>query len=125
MRHLLAVVLALAPLGVQAETLSYTWTPRTAGEADALRAGLMLYSLRENLRNGGTVRQWGSDNFASLSQSGSGNFGTVLQRGDGHDAILEQNGGGNAHAIIQAGRGAEAEVVQRGGEIGATIQLGY
>lgn len=121
----LVLLLALVPVAAGAETLSATWAPRTARQADALRTGLALYSLREGLRNGGTVRQWGRDNLAALSQSGTGNWGGVVQRGRGHSATLEQSGTGNAHAILQAGRGAEAAVSQRGGEIGLTLQLGY
>lgn len=125
MRHLPALLLALVPLAAPAETLSHSWTPRTTLEADALRAGLVLHSLRDSLRNGGSIRQWGRDNLAALSQSGSGNLGAILQRGDGHSARLDQSGEANAHAILQVGRGAEATVTQRGGELGVTLQLGW
>lgn len=126
MRRLLAALaLAAAPIGADAETLSHTWTPRTSEQAQAIRGALALHSLRKHLRSGGTVRQWGRDNRAALSQSGSGNWGAILQRGDGHSARLEQAGDGNAHAILQAGREAEAEVRQEGGELGVTLQIGW
>lgn len=118
-------ILLLLPFAAPAETLSTTWTPQTARQADALRAGLALHALRNDLRNGGTVRQWGRDNRAALRQSDSGNWGAIVQRGSGHTATLDQTGAGNAHAIVQAGRSAEAHVAQGGGEIGVTLQLGY
>jgi hypothetical protein len=120
----LVVLLVLLPLAAPAETLSTTWTP-TERQAQALRAGLALHALRQDLRSGGTIRQQGRDNFAALRQSGSGNWGGTFQRGSGHSATLDQSGSGNAHVILQAGRGAEASVAQRGGELGMTVQLGY
>jgi hypothetical protein len=125
MLRALAVLLLLLPLPAPAETLSRTWTPRTEAQADALRTGLALRALRQDLRNGGTVRQWGRDNLAALRQSGSANWGVIHQRGNDHTATLDQSGSGNAHVILQAGRGAEAHVAQRGGEVGVTVQLGY
>ena len=125
LRRFAVLLVALAPVVAEADTLSYTWTPSTAEEADAFRAGLMLYSLHNELRNGGTVRQWGRENFAALTQSGGGNWGAIVQNGSGHSATLTQTGGGNAHAIIQAGEGATAEVTQTGGEAGITVQVGF
>lgn len=124
MLRVLAILLLL-PLAAPAETLSTTWTPQTKAQADALRAGLALRAMRQDLRNGGSVRQWGRDNLAALRQSGSGNWGGIHQRGTGHRAALDQSGSGNAHVILQAGRNAEAHVVQNGGEVGVTVQLGY
>ena len=100
MRSLLAALVLLLPLSAHAETLSYTWSPRSPREAQALRAGLALHSLRDGLRSGGTVLQWGRNNRAALSQSGTGQFGAILQRGNGHSARLDQSGDGNAHAIL-------------------------
>ena len=125
LRAVAVAIVALAPFAAQADTLSYTWTPRTAQEADALRGGLILYSLHNELRNGGTVRQWGRDNFAALSQSGGGNWGAIVQNGSDHSATLTQTGNGNAHAIVQAGHGASADVTQTGGEAGITVQVGF
>ena len=126
MRHAIAILALVAvPFCVQAESLSHTWTPRTDGQAQAVRGALALHSLRSRLREGGTIRQWGREIRAALSQSGSGNWGAILQRGDGHDARLKQKGGGNAHAILQAGRETEAEVEQDGDEVGVTLQYGW
>ncbi len=126
MRHRLAVLaLVLLPCAAPAEQVTHGWAPRTAEEAQALRLGLALWSLRSGLQNGGTVRQWGRDNLAALSQGGTGNWGAVVQRGDGHSAVLSQSGDGNAHMILQAGRGAQAEVAQEGGELGVTVQIGW
>ena len=46
----LLILLGLLPLAAQAETWTRTWTPRTAEEADALRLGLAVYSLRPEVR---------------------------------------------------------------------------
>ena len=124
-RPFAVLLLALVPLAAEADTHSTTWTPRTTRQADALRAGLALHSLRTELRSGGTVRQWGRDNLAALSQSGSGNWGGIYQRGSGHSATLTQSGDGNAHAIVQAGRDTAADVDQAGGEVGLTLQIGW
>jgi hypothetical protein len=124
-RSLTILALSLMPFGAAAETLSYTWTPRTAQEAEAIRLGLALYGLRQEIRSGGSIRQWGRDNAAALLQSGEGNWGVIRQRGDGHRATLDQQGGGNAHAVLQAGEGAEATVTQTGREVGVTIQFGF
>lgn len=120
-RHLAVLLLALAPVAAEAETLSATWTPRTTREGEAFRAGL---GLQTALRNGGIIRQAGRDNLAALSQSGSGNQGVIVQRGRDHSATLTQTGTGNAYAIIQLGRGATTDVTQTGGEAGITVQLG-
>ncbi|TNC52031.1 curlin [Rubellimicrobium rubrum] len=126
MRRVIAIfALAALPLCAQAESLSHTWTPRTEAQAHAIRGALALHSLRSRLREGGTIRQWGRENRAALSQSGSGNWGAILQRGDDHDARLKQKGDGNAHAILQAGRETEAEVEQDGDEVGVTLQYGW
>ena len=125
LRPLAVLVLAAAPLCGKAETLSRTWTPLTDGQARAVEGALALHSLRSHIREGGSIRQWGRENRAALSQSGSGNWGVILQRGEGHSALLEQTGDGNAHAILQAGRGAEAEVEQDGGDVGLTLQFNW
>jgi hypothetical protein len=121
----LAVLLVLVPLAAPAETLTATWSPRTAREADFLRGALALHAFRNALRNEGSVRQDGRDNLAALSQSGRGNLGVIRQQGRGHSTVLEQSGDLNAQVILQGGRGAELEVVQEGGEIGVTVQIGW
>ena len=121
----LSTLLAATALPALAEQVSYTWTPRDAREAQALSVGLALVSLRQGLRDGATVEQWGRDNAAALSQSGGGNWGLIRQDGDGHAASLSQTGGNNAHAIIQGGTGARADVAQTGGQAGITLQYGW
>jgi hypothetical protein len=125
LRFLAVLVLALMPVAAWPETLSHTWTPGSDREIRSVRGALALHSLRSHVREGGSIRQWGRNNRAALSQSGSGNWGVILQHGDDHDATLEQSGGGNAHAILQAGREARAEVTQDGGDVGVTFQYGW
>lgn len=108
-----------------ADQMSWTWTPRSAEQAAGLRAGLALPMFRRHSQAGGTVRQTGRGNAATLVQRGGGNRGTVIQGGEGHEASLEQTGGGNIGALIQMGRGARGAVAQRGDEIGVTVQFGW
>jgi hypothetical protein len=124
MLRALAVTMLLAS-PVTAGQVEWVWSPRTGDEAAALRTGLALYALREQVRSGGSVRQWGRDNAAALVQRGSGNWGAVVQRGEGHAARLTQEGGGNVGAVVQIGRGARADIAQRGGETGVTVQVGW
>ncbi|WP_062016088.1 curlin [Aureimonas sp. AU4] len=104
--------------------VSWTFAPSNREAAGLLDAGLRIYALSNDLRDG-SIRQRGRGNSAGLSQRGRGNLGLVEQRGDGHAATLDQRGDRNAYGLFQFGRGAEDHVVQTGGESGATVSYGW
>jgi hypothetical protein len=128
-RLLLVAALAAAPLtapliAAADAVASVTLTPRNDREVGLMRLGLGLYALREHLRDGGTIRQFGQQNAATLVQ-GSGNWGLIEQRGTGHTAALEQSGTGNVQGVFQSGKGTFAAVNQTGGQTGIVIQYGF
>lgn len=118
-RSLAVLLIALAPLSAGAETITYTWMPRSDQRTEALLEALG----RQAQRNGATVRQAGQGNEAEVVQSGTGNQGVIIQRGRDNSATLTQTGTSNSYAIIQLGRGNTADVAQTGGEAGVTIQI--
>ncbi len=128
-RLVVIAALAAAPLATPMTAaadavVSLTLTPRNDREAGLMRLGLGLYALREHLRDGGTIRQFGQDNAATLVQ-GRGNWGLIEQRGTGHAATLVQNGTGNVQGLFQSGKGGLAAVSQSGGQTGIVIQHGF
>lgn len=125
---LVASVLAMSALTVPAQaggSISVSLQPRNADEERAMRTGLVLYSIFNNVKSGGSIKQKGSGNAAGLAQHGSGNLGIVHQDGKGHNATLTQNGNGNAHGLFQFGRNTNGHVVQNGYGTGATFQFGW
>ena len=119
------VAAPLAPMAAAADAVvSLTLTPRNDREAGLMRLGLGLYALREQMRHGGTIRQFGQDNAATLMQ-GDGNWGLIEQRGSGHSAALLQSGTGNVQGVFQSGKGTFAAVTQNGGQTGIVIQHGF
>lgn len=125
MPRTLVLLLLLAAMPLRAETLSYTWEPKTEAQANALRLALILHALRQGQRDDGSVRQRGRSNIAALAQEGLGNLGAVIQRGRGHDATIEQSGDLNGHLLFQGGRGASAAIEQDGDDLGVTLQFGW
>jgi hypothetical protein len=124
---LLALLVAGAAMPAQALAggqVSWTYAPSSREASGLLDAGLRLYALSHDLRDG-TIRQRGRNNSAGLAQRGQGNLGLVEQRGDGHAATLAQRGDRNAYGLFQFGRGAEDHVVQNGGGSGATVSYGW
>lgn len=121
-----ASTLSLAAPAAQADgTIAFTFTPRTAEEAQALRLGIALYALSRDI-DGAEVRQRGQGNRAEVRQHGRGNLGIVHQDGSGHTSSLTQRGRNNAQVIVQAGRGTSAEVYQRGrGQAGLVFLFGW
>jgi hypothetical protein len=125
-----AIAAALVAVGsagaASAGSLSITYAPTDPRQADALRAGLTLYSLVNRLQEGATIRQLGANNLAGIGQNGFGNAGVIEQRGDGHAAALQQNGNHNSYGIFQFGRRTRTDVVQSGnGGAGATFAFGW
>ena len=126
---LLAATIGTAALTGQAAaggSFSFTLAPNNADEAQAIQAGLAIYSIVNALENGASIAQLGSNNLAGIGQNGSGNLGIVHQEGDGHSGTLQQNGNSNSYGIFQFGEGTHNDVVQNGnGQTGATFSFGW
>ncbi|WP_421852191.1 curlin [Oricola sp.] len=99
--------------------------PTNQEQADAMRAGLQIYSIVKGAQNGGLIEQLGNGNAAGLAQLGSGNVGVVHQDGNGHNGTVTQNGNNNAHGLFQFGENTDGHVSQNGGESGLTFQFGW
>lgn len=107
-------------------SIAFTLTPTSTQDAQAMRAGLTIYSLVNGFSSDSGIKQNGFANIAGLAQNGAGNVGVVHQQGSGHSGTLTQNGNGNAHGLFQFGSGSSANVVQNGnGDTGATIAFGW
>lgn len=99
---------------------------RNADEAMALRFGLALYAMHQDVRSNGHVSQNGAHNAAGILQSGRGSQAIVHQEGDGHRGSVTQRGNNHAHGLFQFGRNTDAHVEQHGhGETGVTIVYGW
>lgn len=130
-RTTIASVLVAASLGLAAAPaaaggqVSINIVPQNAQDEQALRTGLVIYSIVNGIKNGG-IKQKGNGNMAGLAQNGSGNLGIVHQEGDGHNGTLQQNGNGNACGLFQFGKNTSGHVSQNGdGGTCATLQFGW
>ena len=105
-------------------SISFTYTPTNAQDAQALKMGLTIYSMYQySQANGGGITQKGLMNAAGLGQNGSGNLGVIYQNGIGNTGTLQQNGNNNAYGIFQFGHGGNTAVTQNGnGQTGITVQ---
>jgi hypothetical protein len=100
--------------------------PGSAKSERAMRAGLGIYSIVNNIQNGASIKQLGTGNMGGIAQNGSGNQGIVHQEGSGHSGTLQQTGNGNAYGLFQFGKGTNADIVQNGnGQTGTTIVYGW
>lgn len=126
---LVAAALGTAALAAPAHaggSIGITVTPTNADEAQAMRAGLAIYSIVNGFNGGSGINQIGTGNAGGLAQNGSGNLGVVHQQGTGHNGTLTQNGNGNAHGLFQFGRNTSGHVAQNGnGGTGATFVFGW
>ena len=105
--------------------VTVTITPR-GEQANAIRAGLGLYSLISKSRNRAKVDQQGTGNGAAIAQNGRGNFAEVFQRGHGQSGTITQNGNDNALGLIQLGRRTTGSFTQNGnGKSGLVLQGGW
>lgn len=122
----LAASTALAAPAMAGGTLSFSFNARNADEANAVRGGLALYSIINDVKTNGHVTQNGLNNAAAMAQSGNGNRGVIHQEGNGHNASLNQRGNGNAYGVFQVGNGANGHVTQTGnGRAGILFQIGF
>jgi hypothetical protein len=105
-------------------SVSFTYTPTNAKDAQMLKMGLSIYSIYQySQANGGGITQKGIMNAAGLGQNGSGNLGVIYQKGNGNTGTLQQNGNNNSYGIFQFGNGGNTAVTQNGnGQSGITIQ---
>ena len=107
-------------------SISLTYVPQDAKHAQALEAGLEIYSIVNAVKHGASIKQIGKNNMAGLGQNGSGNLGIIHQQGKGNNGTLQQNGDDNAYGLFQFGKNNNSNVVQNGnGEVGATVQFGW
>ncbi len=125
---LFAAAPMMAPIPAEAHSgaISLHLNPRSADEARALRAGLALFAVHQDIRSNGHVTQRGVNNAAAIAQRGSGSRAIVHQDGCNHDASIDQRGRNHAHGVFQFGCNTSAHVAQRGrGQTGVTIQYGW
>ncbi|MCP5039004.1 MAG: curlin [Rhodobacteraceae bacterium] len=106
-------------------SISIEIAPSNTDEANAIRAGLAIYSIAQALEGDANILQNGNGNGAGIGQFGDGNFGVIQQEGDGHNATLAQNGDNNAFGVFQFGEGTDAAVAQSGGGTGLLFQFGF
>ncbi|MEL7114432.1 MAG: curlin, partial [Pseudomonadota bacterium] len=112
----LALTISLATPALAGGTLTFNFEAKNGHQADALRAGLVLYQIARDIDTNGHISQRGINNMAALAQGGSGNIGVIHQDGSNHDATLTQTGGYNSCGVFQFGNGATSNVHQTGGE---------
>ena len=129
-RALLALTLAtstaLAAPAMAGGTLSFNFDARNGDDANAIRTGLALYSIYNDVKSNGHVSQRGLNNMAALGQRGSGNVGIVHQDGNNHNGSLNQAGNNNSYGVFQFGTGADGQVDQYGnGGAGLLFQVGF
>ncbi len=122
----LAATTAMSAPAMAGGTISFSVNAKNADEAQAIRTGLVLYQVFNNVQANGHITQNGINNPAALGQSGNGNIGVIHQEGDNHDASLSQNGNMNSCGIFQFGNGASGHVQQNGnGEACLVLQAGF
>lgn len=125
---LAATTAAALPVATPAHaggSVSFNVAPSNAREARALRLGLALYALHQDVEANGHVTQHGARNAAGLYQGGPNNQGIIHQEGTGHHGTLTQTGGNNSYGLFQFGQNTSADVVQTGGQSGLTVQFGW
>ena len=121
----LAISTALAAPAMAGGTISFSINASNAEEANAIRAGLTLYQIVNDIDTNGHISQNGVNNIAALAQGGSGNIGIIHQEGNNHDATLVQQNGNNSCGVFQFGTSATANVQQSGGEACLVLQAGF
>lgn len=130
----LAMLAAATPLAIpsvpaNAGSIGFTVSPK-GEDAEALRAGLRLYSavrsIRKSSKNRAKVEQQGEGNGAGISQRGENNWAHVFQNGRGNTGTISQNGNDNAFALVQMGKRNNTQVTQNGnGNAGLRFEWGW
>lgn len=120
-----ALTAGLASPAAAGGSFSFAFNASNADEANAIRTGLTLFQVANDIHTNGHVSQNGFNNLAALAQGGSGNIGIIHQEGSNHDATLVQENGNNACGIFQFGNGTSSDVYQGGGEACIVLQAGF
>ena len=119
-----ALALTSAP-ALAGNSVAITLAPSNAQEAQALRFGLALYALHEDIHTNGHVTQHGANNAAGIAQGGPNNQAIIHQEGSGHTGTIAQSGGNNAYGLFQFGQNTTAHANQSGGQTGVTLVFGW
>lgn len=128
---LLAAALATATLAPPAAgagpsgQVSIAITPQNAQEAQAIRFGLALFALHQDITANGHVTQTGFNNAAGISQGGPRNRAIIHQDGCNHTGTISQTNGHNAAGLFQFGCNTNAAITQTGNDTGLTFQFGW
>jgi len=121
----LALTVCLAAPAAAGGVFTLNIEAKNASDANAIRTGLVLFQVVNDIHSNGHISQSGIGNIASLAQGGSGNIGIIHQDGNGHDASLIQTGGGNSCGVFQFGNNASSHTHQTGGEACLVLQAGF
>lgn len=108
----LAASTALAAPAMAGGSFSFSIVAQNADDAQAIRTGLTLYQIVNDIQTNGHITQNGVNNIAALAQGGSNNVGVIHQEGNNHDASLHQAGSDQSCGIFQFGDGASNHVTQ-------------
>ncbi len=119
-----ALALTSAP-ALAGNSVAITVAPSNAQEAQALRFGLALYALHQDIQANGHVTQHGANNAAGIAQGGPNNQAIIHQEGSGHTGTIAQTGGNNAYGLFQFGQNTTAHASQSGGQSGITLVYGW
>ncbi len=68
-----------------------------------------------------SIYQQGSDNYASLEQTGDRLTGSIVQTNSANNAVLTQTGSALTYAIVQDGTSTTAGGITFGGVTGVTV----
>ncbi|WP_323034710.1 hypothetical protein [Pararhodobacter sp.] len=121
-----AIALPMAPaVAGSGGQVAINVAPRNAQEAQALRVGLALFALHQDIETNGHVTQHGVNNAAGIYQGGPNNRAIIHQEGRGHDGSISQTGGNNAYGLFQFGQNTSGHVQQTGGQSGLTVLFGW
>ena len=124
---ILAATLGLGALTAPATAggqISIGITPTDPEHEQALKTGLGMFALFNNIKNGGVIQN-GNFNSAGLAQNGSDNLGIIVQEGNGHNGTINQTGDGNTCGLFQFGENTTGDCSQTGGQTGAVFQFGF
>ncbi len=121
----LTAAAAIATPALAGGTVTFGYTAKNKDEANAMRAGLAIYSLARDIHTNGHVTQNGVANAAGIVQGGGNNKAIIHQDGNNHNGSITQLNGNNSCGLFQFGNGANGQVQQNGGETCIVVQHGW